>query len=134
MRSRTQSSQCHLVSHLCRGLGEVPGEWTDVCGFVKMPESHSEWLMACGLKTRHATKKSGYISTSSARRWLNVQESHDTEKTRPLSSVSQREQKLEPRRRKRDPARSGYFRHHDDFVSIFLLSYAGTSVLQVFYE
>ena len=38
-RSRTPSSQCHPAPHRCG----VPGEWSDVCGFVKPPRSRSEW-------------------------------------------------------------------------------------------
>ena len=42
-RSRTRSSQCHPAPHPCGARG-VPGEWTDVCGFVKPPRSQSERL------------------------------------------------------------------------------------------
>ena len=27
------------------GLGGIPSEWTDACGFVKLPNSHAEWII-----------------------------------------------------------------------------------------
>ena len=32
-----------LAPHRCGRLGDVPGEWTDVCGFLKPPGSENEW-------------------------------------------------------------------------------------------
>ena len=35
--------QCHPAPTPLWGLGGVPGEWADVCGFLKPPESETEW-------------------------------------------------------------------------------------------
>ena len=34
---------CHLRSTPLWGPGAVPGEWADVCGFIKPPDSHDKW-------------------------------------------------------------------------------------------
>ena len=39
----TQIFQFHLAPTLLWGPGAVPGEWTDVCGFVSHPDSCDKW-------------------------------------------------------------------------------------------
>ena len=37
--------RCHLPSPPLWGPGAVPGDWTDVCGFLKPPDSHEKWIV-----------------------------------------------------------------------------------------
>ena len=39
----TQTFRCRLAPTPLWGPGTVPGEWTDVCGFVKPAKSHDVW-------------------------------------------------------------------------------------------
>ena len=67
------------------GARRGSSEWTDVCGFVKLPRSPSEWFtrkhgacetnrqeLACRLKTGHATSKSGFCERYIAPRTHNT--------------------------------------------------------------
>ena len=38
-----RSNRCHPAPTPLWRLGGVPGEWADVCGFLKPPESETEW-------------------------------------------------------------------------------------------
>ena len=44
-RSNTQDSQFHQAVHLYGTSGSIRPKWTDVCGVVKPPNSHTEWLI-----------------------------------------------------------------------------------------
>ena len=63
----------------------VPGEWADVCGFIKPPSSETEWhirmhgafeinheMLGINLPTRVATMRYGFISRMSTHGWLIV--------------------------------------------------------------
>ena len=41
--SQIRAHQCHLSPHRLWRPGGEPGEWADVCGFLKPPRSEPEW-------------------------------------------------------------------------------------------
>ena len=80
-RSSIRACLCHRAPHSCGDYEGVPGEWSDVCGFLKLARSESEWqvqyawslhhpLTACwvpGKQIKVAITKLGSTSSTSMR-------------------------------------------------------------------